>query len=163
MKTPILSAAIVACLLSTSIATAQEKPASAKQAMGMDMDKHMPHMQENMKKMQQQMDKVSATSDPKERQKLMQEHMQAMQENMKTMRGMGGPMMTGSGQGGGTPKNHSVRQRTDENKVCLHTDIFASPNQPSQRKLTPWMHHQRQPWSSRLPSSPCCCCFSAAE
>ena len=101
MKTLIFSAAIVACFLSTSIASAQEKPASAKPAMHMGMDKHMPQMQENMKKMQQQMDKVSATTDPKERQKLMQEHMQAMQENMKSMRGMGGPMMTGSGQGSG--------------------------------------------------------------
>ena len=33
----------------------------------------------------------------------MQEHTQTMQESMKTMRGMGGPMMMGSGQHGGMP------------------------------------------------------------
>ena len=101
MKTSILVAAIVACALSAPIVSAQEKSAPAKPAMSMDMDKQMPQMQENMKKMQQQMEKLRATTDPKERQKLMQEHMQTMQENMKTMRGMGGPMMMGSGQRGG--------------------------------------------------------------
>ena len=101
MKTSILVAAIV-CALSTPIVSAQDKSAPAKPAMGMDMDKHMSQMQENMKKMQQQMEKLRATTDPKERQKLMQEHMQTMQENMKAMRSMGGPMMMGSGQRGGT-------------------------------------------------------------
>jgi periplasmic protein CpxP/Spy len=96
-----LVVAIVACTLSVPVVFAQEKSASTKPAMSMDMDKQMPRMQENMKKMQQQMEKLRATTDPKERQKLLQEHMQTMQENMKTMRGMGGPMMTGAGQHGG--------------------------------------------------------------
>ena len=50
MKTSILLAAMVACTLSASIVSAQEKAALAKPAMNMDMDKHMPQMQENMKK-----------------------------------------------------------------------------------------------------------------
>ena len=112
MKTPILISAIVACALAAPIVSAQEKSAPAKPAMSMDMDKHMSQMQENMKTMQQQMEKLRATTDPTERQKLMREHMQTMQENMKTMRGMGGPMMMGSGQSGGTAKGghkHAAR------------------------------------------------------
>ncbi len=102
MKTSILISAIVACALSAPIVSAQERvPTPAKPGMQMDMDKQMPQMQDNMKKMQQQMEKIGATTDPKVRQKLMQEHMQTMQENMKTMRGMGGPMMMGSGERGG--------------------------------------------------------------
>ena len=101
MKTSILISAIVACALSAPIVSAQEKPAPAKPAMNMDMDKHMSQMLEKMKAMQAQMGRIHKTTDPKERQKLMQEHMQAMQENMKTMHGMGGPMMMGSGQRGG--------------------------------------------------------------
>ena len=93
MKTSILVATLVACVLSASIVTAQEKSAPAKPAMRMDLDKQMPQMQENMKKMQQQMEKLQATTDSKERQKLMQEHMQTMQENMQMMRGVGCPMM----------------------------------------------------------------------
>jgi hypothetical protein len=104
MKTSILATAIAACVLSTSIVSAEEKAAPAKPAMnmkaGMDMDKQMSQMRENMKKMQLQMDKIRATTDPKERQKLMQEHMQTMQENMKAMRAMGGPMMDGGGHAG---------------------------------------------------------------
>ena len=101
MKSSTLVAGIIAFALSAPIVSAQDKSAPAKPAMRMDMDKQMPQMQENMNTMQQQMEKVRATTDPKDRQKLMQEHMQAMQENMKTMRGMGGPMMMGSGQPGG--------------------------------------------------------------
>lgn len=101
MKTSILATAIVACALSTPFVSAQEKSAPAKPAMGMDMDKQMPQMQEKMKAMQGQMDKIHKTTDPKERQKLMQAHMQAMQENMKMMRGMGSPMMKGGGEHGG--------------------------------------------------------------
>ena len=101
MKTSILATAIVACVLSTPFVSAQEKSAPAKPAMGMDMDKQMPQMQEKMKAMQGQMDKIHKTTDPKERQKLMQAHMQAMQENMKMMRGMGSPMMKGGGEHGG--------------------------------------------------------------
>ena len=99
MKTSILAAAMVACAVSASIVSAQEKAGPAKPAMnmGMNMDKQMPQMQENIKKMQQQMEKIRATADPVERQKLMREHMQTMQENMKAMRGMGGPMMIGGG------------------------------------------------------------------
>jgi len=92
MKTSILISAIVACALSAPIVSAQEKPAPAKPAMSMDMDKHMSQMQEKMKAMQVQMDKIGKTTDPEERQKLMLEHTQAMQENMKMMRGMGGMM-----------------------------------------------------------------------
>ena len=95
MKASILVATIVACALSAPVVSAKEKSVPAKPAMSMDMDKQMPRMQENMKEMQQQMEKLHATTDPKERQKLMQEHMQTMQDNMKSMRGMGGPMMTG--------------------------------------------------------------------
>ena len=100
MKNPVLVAAIVACALSASVVSAQEKAAPAKPAMGMtmDMEKQMPQMQDNMKKMQQQMEKIRATTDPKERQQMMQEHMQAMQANMKSMHGMGGPMMMGADQ-----------------------------------------------------------------
>ena len=104
MKTSILISAIIACSLAAPMVSAQEKSAPAKPMMSMDMDKHMPQMQENMKKMQQQMEKLQATTNPTERQKLMREHMQAMQENMKTMRGLGGPMMMASGQRGGTAK-----------------------------------------------------------
>ena len=104
MRKPLLLTLLTTLALSVPYASAQPvtKPESKPMAPAMDMDKHMPHMQENMKKMQQQMDKIRKTTDPKERQKLMQEHTQAMQENMKMMRSMGGPMMTGSGQPGGT-------------------------------------------------------------
>jgi len=107
MKTSILVAAMVACTLSASVVSAQEKTAPAKPTMnmGMSMDKQMPQMQENMKQMQQQMEKIRATTEPKERQKLMQAHMQAMQENMKAMRGMGGPMMMAGGEHGGMMKH----------------------------------------------------------
>ena len=98
MKRSILFTALTVATLSAPVAFAQDtKPAPAKPAMSMDMDKQMPQMQEKMKAMQAQMDKIRKTSDPKERQKLMQDHMQAMQENMKTMHGMGGPMMKGGG------------------------------------------------------------------
>ncbi len=100
MKRSILFTALTVAALSAPAAFAQDtKPASAKPAMSMDMEKHMSQMQEKMKAMQGQMDKIRNTTDPKERQKLMQAHMQAMQENMKMMRGMGGPMMTGGGHG----------------------------------------------------------------
>ena len=102
MYSPILVAAIVASVLSVPVVSAQDKPVSAKPATSMDMDKHMSQMQQNMKTMHVQMEKLRTTTDPNERQKLMQEHMQSMQENMKTMRNMGGPMMMGSGQSGGT-------------------------------------------------------------
>jgi len=101
MKTSIFIGGIVACTLSAPIVSAQGVSAPASPAMSMDMDRHMTRMQENMTKMQNQMDRLRKTTDAAERQKLMREHMQAMQENMKTMRGMGGPMLTGSGQRGG--------------------------------------------------------------
>jgi paraquat-inducible protein B len=124
MKTSILVAAIVAGALaapivsaqdkslSAPIATAHKKAAPVKPAMSMDMDKQMSQMQESMKTMQQQMEKLRATTDPQERQRLMQEHMQTMQESMQAMRGMGGPMMMGSGQSSGTAKGghkHAAR------------------------------------------------------
>lgn len=89
MKTAILVAAMVACTLSASIVSAQEKAAPAKPAagMGMNMDKQMPQIQENMKKMQQQMEQIRATADPVEGQKL--------------TRGLGVAMMMGGGQLGG--------------------------------------------------------------
>ena len=102
MKRSILLTAITVAALIAPVASAQDtKPAAAKPAMAMDMDKQMPQMQEKMKAMQAQMEKIRKTTDAKERQKLMQEHMQAMQENMKMMRGMGGPMMTGGGEHAG--------------------------------------------------------------
>ncbi|OGA16545.1 MAG: hypothetical protein A3I63_11715 [Betaproteobacteria bacterium RIFCSPLOWO2_02_FULL_66_14] len=101
MKTSILISAVVACALSAPIASAQDKHAHDKPAMSMDKDKHMSEMQDKMKSMQAQMDTIRTVTDPAVRQRLMQEHMQAMQENMKTMRGMGGPMMKGSGEHGG--------------------------------------------------------------
>lgn len=101
MKTSILVATIVACSLSTSMVSAQEKTAPATPAMHMDTDKQMPQMQENMKKMQQQMEILRTTTDPTERQTLMHAHMQTMQENMKSMRSMGGPMMKGEGEPSG--------------------------------------------------------------
>ncbi|MGA8276643.1 MAG: hypothetical protein WB784_00375 [Rhodanobacteraceae bacterium] len=100
MKSSILFAAMVACVLSAPIASAQEAPAPAKPTTNVEMDQQMSLMHENMKEMQQQMKTIRATTDPKERQKLMHEHMQTMQETMKTMRGMGCPMM-GCGQKGG--------------------------------------------------------------
>ena len=104
MKTSILVAAIAACTLSAPIVSAQDKSPPAKHAMSMDMEKQMGQMQDKMKAMQAQMDTIHKTTDAKERQKLMQEHMEAMQESMKAMHGMGGPMMTGSGQRGGMAK-----------------------------------------------------------
>src|ERR1035437_6070698 len=98
MKISMLVATLVTCALSAPNVSAQEKLAPTKPAISMAMDKKIPQMQENMKKMQQQMEKVQATSEPTERQKLMQEHMQTMWEHMKAMRGLGGPMMIGSGQ-----------------------------------------------------------------
>ena len=101
MKRSTLFAALTVAALSAPAAFAQDtKPAPAKPAMSMDMDKHAIQMQEKMKAMQGQMDKIRKTTDPEERQKLMQEHMQAMQENMKAMHGMGGPMMKGGGEHG---------------------------------------------------------------
>ena len=120
MKTSILISAIVACALSAPIVSAQDKSAPAKPAMSMDMDKPMLQMQENMKTMQQQMAKLRATTDPKERQKLMREHMQTMQENMKTMRGMGGPMMMGSGQSGGMMMGGKKEGMTDADMMKRH-------------------------------------------
>lgn len=102
MKRSILFAALTVAALSAPAAFAQvTKPAPAKPAMGMDMDKHASQMQEKMKAMQGQMDTIRQTTDPKERQKLMQEHMQAMQANMEMMRGMGGAAMKGGGEHGG--------------------------------------------------------------
>ena len=100
MKPSILIAVIVACALSAPIVSAQERPASTKTAINMNMEKHMGQMQKNMQVMQAQMDKIHNTTDTKERQELMQAHMQAMQENMQAMHGMGGPMMMGAQKGG---------------------------------------------------------------
>ncbi len=55
MKTPILVSAVVAGALSAPIVSAQERPAPAKPAMSMGMDRQMTQLKENMKEMQQQM------------------------------------------------------------------------------------------------------------
>jgi hypothetical protein len=55
MKTPILVSAVVAGALSAPIVSAQERPAPAKPAMSMGMDRQMSQLKENMKEMQQQM------------------------------------------------------------------------------------------------------------
>jgi len=96
MKTSLLVAAMLGCILSLPVLSAQETALPAKPAISMDMDKKMPQMQENMKKMQQQMDQLRVTGDPAERERLMQQHMQTMQDNMMTMHGMGGMMMQGA-------------------------------------------------------------------
>lgn len=103
MKTSILTAAIAACVLSVPIASAQDKAAPDKPAMGMDMGQQMSQMQRSMTAMQAQMDRIRTTTDPKERRELMRAHMQAMQDTMHAMGGMGGPMMMGGGQAGGMP------------------------------------------------------------
>ena len=91
--------------------------------MNMEMDKHMPQMQEKMKAMQAQMDNIRKTSDPKERQKLMQAHMQTMQENMKMMHGMGsgrpGGMMTGAKKEGMTDGDMMKRQEMMEKRMDM--------------------------------------------
>ncbi len=72
MKRSILFTAVTVVTLFAPAAFAQDtKPAPAKSAMSMDMDKQMPQMREKMKVMQEQMDKIRKTTDPKERQKLM--------------------------------------------------------------------------------------------
>ena len=55
MKTSILISAIVACAPPAPIVSAQKKPAPAKPAMSMGMDRQMSKMKENMKEMRQQM------------------------------------------------------------------------------------------------------------
>jgi hypothetical protein len=101
MKTSILIAAITACALSTPIASAQDRAAPGKPAVGMAMGQQMSHMQQNMSAMQAQMASIRTTTDPAERQKLMQAHMKSMQDNMRAMSAMGGPMMMGGDQRGG--------------------------------------------------------------
>ena len=98
MKTPILTAAIVAFALTAPVASAQDQAAPAQPAMGMDA--HMSAMQTNMKEMQALMEKIHATTNPKERQKLMQAHMQTMQDSMAMMRSMNKPMTMDGGPGG---------------------------------------------------------------
>ena len=128
MKTSILVAAILAGTLSAPIVSAQEpsQSAPAKPAMGMDMDKQMPQMQERMKKMQQQMEKVRGTTDPAERKKLMQEHMQTMQENMKMIRSMGGPMMKGA-------KEHAGMKMGDKKGGMMDADMMKHHSMMEQR------------------------------
>jgi len=101
MKTSILTAALVTCVLAVPMASAQDKAAPVKPAMSMPMDAHMSQMHTNMTLMQSQMDKIHATTNPNERQKLMQAHMQAMQESMAMMESMSKPMTMDASQSGG--------------------------------------------------------------
>ncbi len=102
MNTPVLVAAILACVLaSVPVASAQDTTTPAKPAMGMEMEQQMSRMQANMRDMQAQMERIRATTDPTERRKLMEAHMQAMQECMTTMRGQDKPTMMSGDQGGG--------------------------------------------------------------
>lgn len=101
MKTSILVAAVVTCVLAVPMASAQDKAAPVKPAMSMPMDAQMSQMQTNMTLMQTQMDRIHATTDPKERQKLMQAHMQTMQDSMAMMRSMSKPMTMDGSQPGG--------------------------------------------------------------
>ena len=139
MKTSILFTTIVVCALSAPIASAQEKSAPAKPAMG--MDKQMPQMQENMKKMQQQMEKFQATTDPKERQKLMQEHMQTMQENMKAMHGMGGPMMMGGDRHGGMAMG--AHKGMADGDMMKHHDMMEKRMDMMQMMMEQMVQHQK--------------------
>jgi len=50
----------------------------------------------------------------------MDKHMSKMQENMKTMRGMGGPMMMGSGQSGGMMMGGKKEGMTDADMMKRH-------------------------------------------
>ena len=121
MKRSMLFAVLTVAALAAPAASAQDtKPAAAKPAMSMDMDKHMSQMQEKMKTMQGQMDKIRKTTDPKERQKLMQEHMQTMQANMEMMRSMGGPMMMGSDKRGGMMMGGKKDGMTDGDMMKRH-------------------------------------------
>lgn len=113
MRTSMFVIAVIACVLSAPVTSAQEPAVPARQAMGMDMDKQMTQMQENMKTMQQQMERLRTTTDPKERQKLMEEHMQTMQKNMTAMRSMGGPTMNMMGGKSGSMMNMEPKQREE--------------------------------------------------
>jgi len=124
MKNPLLSAAIVACALSSPILAADDKAPTATPAMGMDMDRQMSQMQASMKIMQQQMERLRTTTDPRERQKLMQQHMQAMQDHMKMMRGMGGPMMSGGATGMGGPMKMGDGMAMGERKGMADDDMM---------------------------------------
>jgi hypothetical protein len=120
-RLPLFATIVVAALMAPGLYAQDTKPTPSKPAMdmNMDMDKHMPQMQEKMKAMQAQMDNIRKTSDPKERQKLMQAHMQAMQENMKMMHGMrsgqpGGMMMGARKDGmkeGDMMKHHEMMEK----------------------------------------------------
>jgi len=114
LKTPILTAAIVAFALTAPVASAQDQAAPAQPAMGMDAQ--MSQMHANMAEMQAQMEKIHATTNPKERRKLMQAHMQTMQESMAMMESMSKPMIMDGGQPGGMAmggdmmKHHQMMQ-----------------------------------------------------
>jgi hypothetical protein len=141
MKTSILVAAILAGALAAPIASAQDKHVHDKAAMSMGMDNQMSQMQENMKTMQQQMEKIRATTDPTERQKLMQEHMQTMQENMKAMRGMGSPMMMGSGEHGGMKK--AGHKHMAEGDMMQHHAMMEKRMDMMQMMMEQMMQHEQ--------------------
>ena len=101
MKTSILVAAVVACVLAIPMAAAQDKAAPAKPAMSMPMDAHMSQMHTNMALMQSQMDKIHMTTNSNERQTLMLAHMKTMQESMAMMESMSKPMTMDGSQSGG--------------------------------------------------------------
>lgn len=144
MKIRVLTAVILASALAGPIVSAQEKSTTTKPAMTMpmDMDKQMPQMQANMEKMQQQMDKFQATTDPKERQKLMQEHMSAMQETMKTMHGMGGSMMTGSGEHRGMTMAGKKSAMTEADMMQCH-EMMVARTDMMQMMMEQMMQHDQ--------------------
>lgn len=102
MKPGTLIAALFAASLAAQplvgAAQSQDKPAAKPRAGQMD-PKLQEQMTARMKAMQVQMDKIRQTRDPKEREKLLAEHMKSMEEGMRLMRGMGGGMMGGIGDG----------------------------------------------------------------
>src|ERR1035437_3481354 len=121
--------------------TQQKLVPAASKSDSTDAQHGMPMgMMGNMEKMQQQMEKIQATTDPKERQKLMQEHMQSMQENMKAMRGMGGPMMMGSGQPGGMPMGDHKDMKGGD--MMKHHDMMEKRMNMMQMMMEQMMQHQ---------------------
>ena len=132
--------------------TQQKLVPAASKSDSTDAQHGMPMgMMGNMEKMQQQMEKIQATTDPKERQKLMQEHMQSMQENMKAMRGMGGPMMMGSGQPGGMMMGDKKGGKTMRGKkggmamgdMMKHHDMMEKRMDMMQMMMEQMMQHDQ--------------------
>ena len=88
------------------------------------------------------MEKCQATTDPKERQKLMQEHMSAMQDNMKMMHGMGGSMMTGSGEHEGMPMAGKKAAMSEADMMQRH-EMMAARMDMMQMMMEQMMEHDQ--------------------